>query len=146
MGQKVNPIANRLGIIRGWDSNWFGGRNFGDNILEDSKIRKYLDARLANASVSRIVIERTPKIITITVCTSRPGLIIGKGGAEVDKLKEELKGNDTAAIKAATEDVQKAFYAVSEKLYQQPGAQGQPQQPQGNPGDDVVDADYESVD
>ena len=66
--------------------------------------------------------------------------------AAVDKLKEELKGSDTAAIKAATEEVQKAFYAVSEKLYQQPGAQGQPQQPQGNPGDDVVDADYESVD
>ena len=91
MGQKVNPISNRLGIVRGWDSNWFGGRNFGDNILEDSKIRKYLDARLAKASVSRIVIERTPKLITITVCTSRPGIIIGKGGAEVDKLKEELK-------------------------------------------------------
>ena len=91
MGQKVNPISNRLGIIRGWDSNWYGGRNFGDNILEDSKIRKYLDARLAKASVSRIVIERTPKLITITICTSRPGIIIGKGGQEVDKLKEELK-------------------------------------------------------
>lgn len=93
MGQKVNPISNRLGIVRGWDSNWFGGRNFGDNILEDTKIRKYLDARLAkaSASVSRIVIERTPKLITITVCTSRPGIIIGKGGTEVDKLKEELK-------------------------------------------------------
>ena len=69
MGQKVNPISNRLGIIRGWDSNWFGGRNFGENILEDSQIRKYLDARLAKASVSRIVIERTPKLITITLCT-----------------------------------------------------------------------------
>ena len=91
MGQKVNPIANRLGIIRGWDSNWFGGDNFGDNILEDSKIRKYLDERLAKASVSRIVIERTPKLITITVCTARPGFIIGKSGQEVDKLKEELK-------------------------------------------------------
>ena len=91
MGQKVNPISNRLGIIRGWDSNWYGGSNFGDNLLEDSKIRKYLDARLAKASVSRIVIERTPKLITITVCTSRPGLIIGQGGQEVDKLKEELK-------------------------------------------------------
>ena len=88
MGQKVNPISNRLGIIRGWDSNWYGGRSFGENILEDSKIRKYLDARLAKASVSRIVIERTPKLITITVCTSRPGIIIGKGGQEVDKLKE----------------------------------------------------------
>ena len=91
MGQKVNPISNRLGIIRGWDSNWYGGSDFGDNLLEDSKIRKYLDARLAKASVSRIVIERTPKLITITICASRPGVIIGKGGQEVDKLKEELK-------------------------------------------------------
>lgn len=91
MGQKVNPISNRLGIIRGWDSNWYGGRNFGDNLLEDSKIRKYLETRLAKASVSRIVIERTLKLVTVTVCTARPGLIIGKGGQEVDKLKEELK-------------------------------------------------------
>ena len=91
MGQKINPISNRLGIVRGWDSNWHGGRNFGDNILEDSKIRKYLTARLAKASVSRIVIERTPKLVTITVCSARPGVIIGKGGTEVDKLKEELK-------------------------------------------------------
>ena len=91
MGQKVNPISNRLGIIRGWDSNWYGGRKYGDSFLEDSKIRKYLNARLAKASVSRIVIERTLKLITITICTSRPGLIIGKGGQEVDKLKEELK-------------------------------------------------------
>lgn len=91
MGQKVNPISNRLGIIRGWDSNWYGGRHFGDNLLEDSKIRKYLEARLSKASVSRIVIERTLKLITVTICTSRPGLIIGKGGQEVDKLKEELK-------------------------------------------------------
>ena len=91
MGQKVNPISNRLGVIRGWDSNWYGGKKYGDTILEDSKIRKYLNVRLAKSSVSRIVIERTLKLITITVCTSRPGLIIGKGGQEVDKLKEELK-------------------------------------------------------
>ena len=91
MGQKVNPIANRLGIIRGWDSNWFGGNDYGDKIVEDSKIREYLNARLAKASISRIVIERTLKLITITVHTSRPGIIIGKGGQEVDKLKEELK-------------------------------------------------------
>lgn len=91
MGQKINPISNRLGIVRGWDSNWYGGKNFGDSILEDSKIRKYLEARLAKASVSRIVIERTLKVITITVCSSHPGVIIGKGGQEVDKLKEELK-------------------------------------------------------
>ena len=91
MGQKVNPISNRLGIIRGCDSNWFGGKNFGDNLVEDQKIRKYLNERLAKASVSRIVIERTLKLVTITICTARPGIVIGKGGQDVDKLKEELK-------------------------------------------------------
>lgn len=92
MGQKVNPISNRLGIIRGWDSNWYGGKNYGDSLLEDTKIRKYLNARLIKASgLSRIVIERTLKLVTITICTSRPGVIIGKGGQEVDKIKEELK-------------------------------------------------------
>lgn len=91
MGQKVNPISNRLGVIRGWDSNWYGGKKYGETILEDSKLRQYLNVRLAKCSVSRIVIERTLKLITITICTSRPGLIIGKGGQEVEKLKEELK-------------------------------------------------------
>ncbi len=91
MGQKVNPISNRLGIIRGWDSNWFGGKSFGDNLVEDLQIRKYLNKRLEKASVSRIVIERTLKLVTITICTARPGIVIGKGGQDVDKLKEELK-------------------------------------------------------
>jgi len=91
MGQKVNPISNRLGVIRGWDSNWADGKKQGDTILEDYKLRKYLNARLATCSVSRIVIERTLKLITITVCTSRPGIIIGRGGKDVEKLKEELK-------------------------------------------------------
>ena len=91
MGQKVNPIANRLGVIRGWDSNWYGGKNYGETLLEDTKIRKYLRSRLAKASVSRIIIERTLKMATVTICTARPGLIIGKGGKDVDALKEELK-------------------------------------------------------
>lgn len=91
MGQKTNPISNRLGIIRGWDSNWYGGDNYGDTLVEDSKIRKYLNIRLAKASLSRIVIERTLKLVTVTICTARPGFIIGKGGQDVDKLKEELK-------------------------------------------------------
>ena len=91
MGQKVNPISNRLGIIRGWDSNWADGKKQRDTILEDYKIRKYLNVRLATCSVSRIVIERTLKLITITICTSRPGIIIGRGGKDVEKLKEELK-------------------------------------------------------
>ncbi len=91
MGQKVNPISNRLGIIRGWDSNWFGGKSFGDNLVEDGKIRNYINERLARASVARIIIERTLKLVTITICTARPGIVIGKGGQDVDKLREELK-------------------------------------------------------
>ena len=105
MGQKVNPISNRLGIIRGWDSNWYGGKNFGDNLVEDMKIRKYLNERLAKASVSKIVIERTLKLVTITICTARPGIVIGKGGQDVDKLKEELK-------KLYKKDIQINIYEV----------------------------------
>ena len=89
MGQKTNPISNRIGIIRGWDSSWCG--NYAERLAEDAKIRRYLSTRLAKASLSRIVIERTLKLITVTIHTARPGIIIGKGGQEVDKLKEELK-------------------------------------------------------
>ena len=91
MGQKINPIANRLGYIRGWDSNWYGGRNYGDTLVEDDRIRKYLNTRLSGALVSRIVIERALKVITITICTARPGMIVGKGGQNVENLKAELK-------------------------------------------------------
>lgn len=91
MGQKCNPISNRLGIIRGWDSNWYGGRKYADKLAEDAKIRRYLNARLEKASVSKIIIERSLKMITITINTARPGFVIGKGGDEVDKLREELK-------------------------------------------------------
>ncbi len=105
MGQKVNPISNRLGIVRGWDSNWYGGRFYADKIVEDDKIRRYLNARLAKASISRIIIERTLKLVTVTVHTARPGLIIGKAGQEVDKLKEELK-------KITTKDIQINIYEI----------------------------------
>jgi len=91
MGQKANPISLRLGYIRGWDSNWFGGDNYADKLVEDENIRNYLKARLPKGSISKIVIERTLKLITVTINTARPGIIIGKGGKEVDKLKEELK-------------------------------------------------------
>jgi small subunit ribosomal protein S3 len=91
MGQKVNPIGLRLGIIKGWESNWYGGRNFGQKLVEDDKIRKYINARLQRAEISKIYIERTLKLITITINTARPGMIIGRMGQEVDKLKEELK-------------------------------------------------------
>ena len=91
MGQKTNPIGNRLGIIRGWESNWFGGKDFSQKVVEDEKIRKYLNARIPKGGIARIIIERTLKRITLTVHTSRPGIVIGKGGKEVDKLREELR-------------------------------------------------------
>ena len=91
MGQKANPIGNRLGIIKGWDSNWYGGNNYSAKLVEDDKIRKYLNARLSKAGIAKIIIERTLKLVTVTINTARPGIIIGKGGQEVDKLKEELK-------------------------------------------------------
>ena len=99
MGQKTNPIGNRLGIIRGWESNWYGGKDMGDKVVEDEKIRRYLRARVSKGGVARIVIERTLKRITVTIHTSRPGIIIGKGGSEVDRIREELK-------KLTSQDVQ----------------------------------------
>lgn len=105
MGQKANPISNRLGIIKGWDSNWYGGNNYADKLVEDYKIRNYLNARLAKGSISKIIIERTLKLITVTINTARPGIIIGKGGKEVDKLKEELK-------KITKKDVQINIYEI----------------------------------
>ena len=97
MGQKTNPIGNRLGIIKGWESSWFGGKDFADKVVQDEKIRVYLHARIRRGGIAKIVIERTLKRITVTMHTSRPGIIIGKGGTEVDRIREELKkltGND----------------------------------------------------
>ncbi len=91
MGQKTNPIANRLGIIRGWESNWYGGKDSALKLVEDERIREYINARISKGGISKIVIERTLKRITVTIHTARPGIIIGKGGGEVDRLKEELK-------------------------------------------------------
>jgi small subunit ribosomal protein S3 len=105
MGQKAHPIGNRLGIIRGWDSNWYGGRFYAEKLVEDEKIRQYLMVRLAKGGISKIIIERTLKLVTITINTARPGIIIGKGGSEVDKLKEELK-------KITKKDIQINIYEV----------------------------------
>ncbi|MGK0363043.1 MAG: small subunit ribosomal protein S3 [Saprospiraceae bacterium] len=91
MGQKTNPIGNRLGYVRGWESNWFGGNNFGDKVVEDEKIRKYIKARIHKGGIARVAIERTLKRVTVTIHTSRPGIIIGKGGSEVDRVREELR-------------------------------------------------------
>ncbi len=91
MGQKTNPVGLRLGVIRGWDSNWYTDGSFADKIVEDEQIRAYLTTRLKRAGLSRVVIERTPKRVILTLHTSRPGVVIGRGGAEVEKLREELK-------------------------------------------------------
>ena len=91
MGQKINPIGFRLGIVNGWDSNWYGGKTFADKLVEDEKIRKYVLARIPKGGIAKVIIERTLKRVTLTINTARPGVVIGKGGAEVDKIKEELK-------------------------------------------------------
>ncbi|HPE99353.1 MAG: 30S ribosomal protein S3 [Bacteroidales bacterium] len=91
MGQKTNPIGNRLGITRGWDSIWYGGKTFGEKLVEDDKVRKYLNVRLAKANVSKIFIERSVKLVTVTIHTAKPGFIIGQKGKDVDELREELK-------------------------------------------------------
>jgi small subunit ribosomal protein S3 len=91
MGQKINPVGLRLGIVRGWDSNWYGGKTFSDKLVEDHKIREYVQARIPKGGIAKVVIERTLKRITLTIHTARPGVVIGKGGNEVDKIKEELK-------------------------------------------------------
>ncbi len=91
MGQKTHPIGLRLGIVRGWDSNWYSEDNAAANLLEDNKLRNYLQTRLRNAGLANVLIERTPRRVLLTLLTSRPGVIIGRGGEEVDKLREELK-------------------------------------------------------
>ncbi|RYY53027.1 MAG: 30S ribosomal protein S3 [Chitinophagaceae bacterium] len=102
MGQKANPIGNRLGIIRGWESNWYGSKkDYAGKLIEDHKIRTYLTARINKGGISKIVIERTLGKLIITIHTSKPGIIIGKGGGEVDRIKEELKkltGKDDVQI------------------------------------------------
>ncbi|HRP89702.1 MAG TPA: 30S ribosomal protein S3 [Edaphocola sp.] len=102
MGQKANPIGNRLGIIRGWDSMWYSDKKqYSKNLVEDHKIRTYLNARINKGGVARIVIERTLGKLIVTIHTSKPGIIIGKGGQEVDRIKEEIKkltGNSDAQI------------------------------------------------
>ncbi len=91
MGQKTNPIGNRLGIIRGWESNWFADKDYAEKVVEDERIRIYLKARIAKGGIARVIIERALKRITVTIHTSRPGIVIGKGGQEVDKIREELR-------------------------------------------------------
>ena len=91
MGQKVNPIGLRLGIVKTWESRWFGGKNYAEYILEDYKLRKFIKDKLYHAGVSRIEIERSSKRVRLRIYTSRPGIVIGKKGAEISLLKKEIE-------------------------------------------------------
>ncbi len=91
MGQKTHPVGIRLGIIRSWNSKWFAERNVADLVAQDIKIRRYIDQRLENAGLSAVEILRDPKKVTVDIHTSRPGIVIGRKGIEVDKLREELR-------------------------------------------------------
>ncbi len=122
MGQKVNPVGLRLGITRTWDSNWYDERNFADKLDEDLTIRKYIRTRLQRAGVSRIEIERTSKRITLTIHTARPGIVIGRKGAEVDKLKVELQKITDKEIQLNINEIKRPeldAYLVAENVARQ---------------------------
>lgn len=122
MGQKTNPIGLRLGVIRSWDSNWFDERDFSQKLKEDLELRKYIRTRLQRASVSKIEIERTPKQITLTIHTARPGIVIGRKGAEVDKLKLELQRITKKEIQLNVNEIKRPeldAYLVAENVANQ---------------------------
>ena len=91
MGQKVNPHGIRVGVIKDWDSKWYAEADFADNLVEDHKIRKFLKKKLYNSGVSKIEIERASDRVKVIIYTAKPGVVIGKGGAEIEKLKAEVQ-------------------------------------------------------
>jgi len=107
LGQKVHPVGFRLGVIRGWDSNWYDDKSFADKLQEDLKIRNYVSTRLKKAGISRVLIERTPKRAVITIHTSRPGIVIGRSGQEITKLEEELKQLTSKEVKILIHEVKR---------------------------------------
>ncbi len=122
MGQKTHPIGFRLGIIKSWDSSWFDEKNFSGKLEEDLKIRKYIRKRLNNAAVSKIEIERTVKRVILTIHTARPGIVIGKKGQEVDKLREELRALTKKEVQINISEIKKPeldAYLVAENISRQ---------------------------
>lgn len=107
MGQKTNPIGFRVGIIRGWESNWYESKSYASKLLEDKKLRSYIDNRLVKAGVSRIIINRTSKNTVITIHTSRPGVVIGKSGKEIAQLEQELKKISNAEVKVQINEIKR---------------------------------------
>ncbi len=107
MGQKVNPIGFRVGIIRGWESNWYESKSYSTKLQEDEKLRKYVRNRLKKAGISRIIIDRTSKNIILTIHTSRPGVVIGKSGKEIAQLEQELKKITDKEVKVQITEIKR---------------------------------------
>ncbi|MCA0389200.1 MAG: 30S ribosomal protein S3 [Bacteroidetes bacterium] len=122
MGQKTHPIGIRVGIIRGWESNWFENKSYAVKLKEDDQLRSYVRRRLKSASVSRIVIDRTTKNVIVTIHTAKPGLVIGKSGSEIQKLEEELKQITNKEVKVQVSEIKKPeldAYLVAENVARQ---------------------------
>ena len=122
MGQKTNPVGFRVGIIRGWDSNWYENKSYSQKLKEDDKLRAYVKNRLKKAGISRIVIDRTSKNIILTIHTSRPGVVIGKSGKEITQLEEELKTVSHKDVKVQISEIERPeldAYLVAENIANQ---------------------------
>ena len=122
MGQKTHPVGFRVGVIRGWDSNWYENKSYAVKLKEDDKLRTYVRSRLKKAGISRIVIDRTSKNIILTIHTSRPGVVIGKSGKEITQLEEELKRVTNKDVKVQISEIKRPeldAYLVAENIASQ---------------------------
>jgi len=122
LGQKTHPVGFRVGVIRGWDSNWYENKSYSTKLKEDDKLRTYVRSRLKKAGISRIVIDRTSKNIILTIHTSRPGVVIGKSGKEITQLEEELKRVTNKDVKVQISEIKRPeldAYLVAENIASQ---------------------------
>ena len=122
MGQKVNPIGFRIGIIRSWDSNWYDEKDFAGKLQEDIQVRHYVRGRMKKAGISRILIDRTPKRAVVTIHTSRPGIVIGRSGKEIAQLEEELKKITNKEVKILIHEIKRPeldSYLLAENIASQ---------------------------
>jgi small subunit ribosomal protein S3 len=122
LGQKTNPIGFRVGIIRGWDSNWYENKSYSAKLKEDDKLRNYVRNRLKKAGIARIVIDRTSKNIILTIHTSRPGVVIGKSGKEITQLEQELRQVTDKEVKVQISEIKRPeldAYLVAENIASQ---------------------------
>ena len=122
MGQKTNPVGLRVGLIRGWNSNWYESKSYAGKLKEDDKLRSYIRNRLKKAGISKIIIDRTSKSIILTIHTSRPGVVIGKSGKEITQLEEELKQISNKDVKIQISEIKRPeldAYLVAENISNQ---------------------------